>query len=179
MSNDVTLKSCRTVYADPYLKVEDRTYEHGGRDYRYLIKDEPRFSIVGAVTEEGQVIMVRQFRPGPGAYLLDLPGGVIDPGQTPEDAARAELREETGYEGEIEAVATTFVTAYSTAKKYIFLARNCRKIAEPEEDEGVIGAPVLMSPEAFANHLASAEMLDLDAAMILARELGLPLLGRP
>jgi len=179
LSNDVTLKTSRTVYADPYLQVEDRTYEHDGRDYRYLVKDEPQFSVVGAITGDGQVVMVRQFRPGPGTYLLDLPGGVIDPGQTPEDAARAELREETGYEGEIEAVAASFVTAYSTAKKHIFLARNCRKVAAPEEDEGVIGAPVLLSREEFAEHLASAEMLDLDAAMILARALGLPLPGRP
>lgn len=173
MSDDVILKNSRTVYADPYLQVADRTYEHGGREYRYLVKEEPQFSVVGAITEDGKVIMVRQFRPGPGKYLLDLPGGVIDPGQTPEDAARAELREETGYEGDIEAVASAYVTAYSTARKHIFLARNCRRVSDPEEDENIIGTPCLMSPEEFAAHMASGEMLDLDAVIFLARALGL------
>lgn len=173
VSDDVILKNSRPVYADPYLQVVDQTYEHAGREYRYLVKEEPQFSVVGAITTDGKVVMVRQFRPGPGKYLLDLPGGVIDPGQTPEDAARAELREETGYEGEIECVGRAYVMAYSTARKHIFLARNCRRVSDPEEDENIIGTPCLLTPEEFAAHVASGEMLDLDAAIILARALGL------
>ncbi len=173
LNDDVILKNSRTVYADPYLQVEDQTYEHEGRAYRYLVKQEPEFSVVGAITEDGRVVMVRQFRPGPGKYLLDLPGGVIDPGQTPEDAARAELREETGYEGEIECVGRAYVTAYSTARKHIFLARNCHLVSDPEEDENIIGTPCLLTPEEFALHMASGEMLDLDAAILLAQALGL------
>jgi ADP-ribose pyrophosphatase len=173
MTDTVRHKSSRPVYADPYLQVEERTFEHKGRDYGYLVKDEPDFSVVGALTAEGEVVMVRQFRPGPGKYLLDLPGGMIDPGQTAEDAARAELLEETGYAGEIVPVTTAFVTAYSTARKHIFLARNCRKVAEAEEEENIIGAPLLVTKEEFAEIIRAGDMLDLDCALILAREIGL------
>jgi 8-oxo-dGTP pyrophosphatase MutT (NUDIX family) len=49
------------------------------------------------LTEEGEVIMVRQFRHGIQAITLEIPGGLVDPGISPEAAARKELREETGY----------------------------------------------------------------------------------
>lgn len=174
MTEDVTFKSAKILYADPYLKVEKRRYRFQERKYKYLVKDEPDFAVVGAVTEEGDILLVRQFRPGPGKYTLDLPGGMVDYGDSAEETARKELLEETGYEGELEAVTTSFVTAYSTARKYIFIARNCRKVAEPEEDENVIGMPVLLSRDEFSKLLRSGDMLDLDAALLLANAIDIP-----
>ncbi|SDE32435.1 NUDIX hydrolase [Kordiimonas lacus] len=174
MSDDVTLKQSSTVYSNPYLEVEDRTYSHDGREYRYVVARQPEFSVVGAVTKEGKILMMRQFRPGPGHFTHELPAGMVDPGDTPEETARKELLEETGYTGRIEAVTTAYVMAYSTAKRHIFLAHDCEKIAEPEEDPGVIGEPFLMDPQDFAGLLRSGDMLDLDAALILAARLGIP-----
>ena len=47
---------------------------------------------------EGQVFLVRQFRYALGRECLELPAGKLDPGEAPEQAARRELREETGME---------------------------------------------------------------------------------
>ncbi len=173
MSDDVILKQSQTVYSHPYLGVEDRTYSHKGRKYRYVVTNLPEFSVVGAVTKEGKILIVRQFRPGPGHYTYDLPAGMIDPGDTPLETARKELLEETGYAGRIEAVTTAYVTAYSTARKHIFLAFDCEKVAEPEVDPGVVGEPMSISQEAFARILKSGELLDLDVALILAGRLGI------
>lgn len=49
------------------------------------------------ITAEGQVVFVRQFRHGVRAAALEVPGGIVDPGETPDQAAARELREETGY----------------------------------------------------------------------------------
>ena len=51
-------------------------------------------------TKENKILMVRQFRFGIGDYTLEIPGGMIDPGEDVLTAAQREVREETGYEGQ-------------------------------------------------------------------------------
>jgi 8-oxo-dGTP pyrophosphatase MutT (NUDIX family) len=55
---------------------------------------------VVAVTPDDHVVLVWQYRFGTDALSLEIPGGVIDPGESPDQAARRELREETGYEAD-------------------------------------------------------------------------------
>lgn len=50
-----------------------------------------------ALTSENEVILVRQYRFGTSAYTLELPGGIVEPDESPITAARREMEEETGY----------------------------------------------------------------------------------
>jgi len=52
-----------------------------------------------AKNTDGKIILVNQFRFGIGDYTLEIPGGMIDEGETPLFAAKREMREETGYTG--------------------------------------------------------------------------------
>ncbi len=49
------------------------------------------------VTDEGDIVMVRQYRHGSKRVTLEIPGGLVDPGESPAEAALREMREETGY----------------------------------------------------------------------------------
>jgi len=57
--------------------------------------------IVARTRRAGSLLLLRQFRVPFGARLVELPAGLVDPGESPEEAARRELAEETGYSGEI------------------------------------------------------------------------------
>lgn len=76
-------------------------------------------------------LMVKQWRHGSECLSVEFPGGVIDPGETPEEAARRELKEETGYE----ARELHYLTAFSPNpaimenKQYVFTAQCGTKAA--------------------------------------------------
>lgn len=52
-----------------------------------------------ALTADGRLVLVRQFRFGIDGFSLEIPGGVMEPGEDPIEAGLRELREETGYTG--------------------------------------------------------------------------------
>jgi 8-oxo-dGTP pyrophosphatase MutT (NUDIX family) len=56
--------------------------------------------IVAQLRPSGKYVLVRQFRPPTGGYVLEFPAGLVDSGETPAEAALRELSEETGYQGE-------------------------------------------------------------------------------
>ncbi len=70
-----------------------------GTAMRFSLIEAADWVNVIALTEAGEVVMLRQYRPGIDRVCLEIPGGMIDPGEDPIAAARRELAEETGYTG--------------------------------------------------------------------------------
>ncbi len=93
------------------------------------------------LTSNHQVVMVRQYRHGSRAVTLEIPGGLVDSGDTPEEAAARELLEETGYRAKqwTNIGALNPNPAIFNNRCYTFLAQNIQKVSGliPDQTEDI------------------------------------------
>jgi 8-oxo-dGTP pyrophosphatase MutT (NUDIX family) len=124
-----------------------------GTEHDFYVIETGDWVNVIPLTSDRRVVMVKQYRHGSKQVTLEIPGGLVDPGDTPEGAASRELLEETGYEAEdLEQIgAVNPNPAIFNNRCYTFIARNVRKTGEPmpdqTEDIEVVLIPVADIPE--------------------------------
>lgn len=129
------LLDCRVFVVDEHR----RRAPHSGREHDvYEIGCADWVNVV-AKTDEGEVVLVRQFRHGIAETTWEIPGGMVDPEDTtPLDAARRELLEETGFAGEdwTQLGTVTPNPALQSNRCHTFLLRGARRVAEPRPSPG-------------------------------------------
>jgi ADP-ribose pyrophosphatase len=133
--------SSKRIYEGRILnfRVDEVRIENGKVTSREIVEHRGAAAIV-PILEGGNVILVRQYRYAVSAELLEIPAGTLEPGEEPEDCAKRELEEETGYTCEvISKVLECFVApGYSTEKIHIYLAKGLAKTrTRMEEDEKI------------------------------------------
>ena len=91
----------RTLVSTRVLDLESVHFRHPvrGTERDFVVINAPDWVNVIALTPDGHLVLVRQFRYGIDTFSLEVPGGVIERGEDPVAAAVRELREETGYAG--------------------------------------------------------------------------------
>jgi len=91
----------RTLVSTRIFDLQSVQFRHPVRatERDFVVIDAPDWVNVIALTPDGQLVLVRQFRFGVDTFSLEIPGGMIDRGEDPVAAAVRELREETGYAG--------------------------------------------------------------------------------
>jgi ADP-ribose pyrophosphatase len=158
-----------------FLRLLERRFRlPGGEVARWDILDSGDTVAVLALTGEGNVVLARQFRPGPLTVLDELPGGFVDAGESPAEAAARELLEETGYAGDVRVVAVTWLSGAATVRRYAAVATDCRKVAEPAQvsaEEDCL--PVQVPLAEFRDHLRRGRLCDVDLAYLGLDALGL------
>lgn len=88
----------------PYIKLFQVRYDwmrnpRNGVEEKMVVLQGPDASNTVALTSNDEIVLVRQFRFGTREFTLELPGGLMEPGETPQANAARELTEETGYTG--------------------------------------------------------------------------------
>lgn len=119
------------------LRVQKRMYTcEDGRTKTVELKDEGPFVHTFAITTEGNIILIRQFRVGPDKYFFESPAGQLNPNEDPKIAAMRELAEESGYTSQdIEELMVISDSAYSTAKRFLYLVKNCIRTSAQNLEE--------------------------------------------
>jgi ADP-ribose pyrophosphatase len=139
----------------------------------FYIKSEGATVCTLALTNQREVVLARQFRPGPAAILDELPGGWIDLGETPLEAARRELIEETGYSGNFLSAGSLISDAYTKSVMHCFVATECHQVTLPQSTPLEPIEVSLMSLVNFRAHLKSGQITDMAAGYLALDHLGL------
>jgi len=95
-----------------------------GRETRFDIVEHIGSVVIVPLDAAGQLLFVRQYRHAAGQDMLELPAGTLDEGESPDDCARREVREETGMAaGKLERVGGFYLApGYSTEYMHVYLA---------------------------------------------------------
>ncbi|MBE6625435.1 MAG: NUDIX hydrolase [Ruminococcaceae bacterium] len=119
------------------LFVDDIELPNGKGAFREVVRH-PGAVCVIPITDEGEVIMVKQFRYPFSSVLLEIPAGKLEIGEDPLDAVKRELEEESGVVAEnVEFIGMTYTTvAFTDEKIYTYMATGLSYTeSHPDEDE--------------------------------------------
>ncbi|MDO8956319.1 MAG: NUDIX hydrolase, partial [Deltaproteobacteria bacterium] len=126
------IQSCR-IFS---IKSERYRSPRSGKEHDFYLIDSVDWVNIIPLTSDEKVILVKQFRFGTKDFSLEIPGGMLDDGEPPAQAARRELLEETGYAGD-EPILLGMVhpnPAIHTNRCYSYLIRNVTFSNPPQQD---------------------------------------------
>jgi len=172
--------------ARPWRKVKERSFKMGhrnvivrtfelpdGREVDFELFHAGGIVCIFPLTPDNNVVLARQFRAGPNRVLPELPGGMCEPDETPEQSAARELAEETGYTGDLEFVGSTLLGAYTIGERHNFVATNCRRTQEQQLDDNEFIESIEMPLDQFMKLLRSGQLSDVTTGYLCLDHLGL------
>ena len=142
----------RSVFDGRIVKLSvDRVRLPNGRICEMEMIQHPGAAAVVPLDERGRVILVRQYRYASGGWLLEVPAGKLDGGESPESCAGREVEEETGYSpGALIPMGWIWTTpGFTDEKIWLYLARDLAPGTQSLQDDEVLTLEHLPLDEAL------------------------------
>jgi len=162
------------AFATPWFELVAKTVNANEAPYYSLRL--PDYAVTIAITVEGRILAVRQYRPALERYTVELPSGLVDANEDPAESARRELLEETGWQADaVEPLGPMFPDNGRLSNRiWSFLARGVRRAKGSEPESGI--EVLSYSPEELTRAIAGGEF---DHALHVAALLLAVLKGAP
>jgi ADP-ribose pyrophosphatase len=155
------------VYRSPIFTVyEEEIRLPNGSIAKVSRIDHRRTVSVVPVMKNGSVVMIRQYRPAVGHYLLEIPAGRVNDEESSEECAQREMAEETGYRAKklVKLFEGYLVPGYGNEYMYYYLAVELySEPLPPDEDEDI--ETMEMPMEAVLQMIRKAEITDSKTAL--------------
>lgn len=129
----------KKVFETPIFDLHEKTLDAPGQTltHPFYVLQAPEWINIIALTPDNSIVLVEQYRVGVDEVTLELPGGMVDKGEAPLEAAKRELLEETGYSsGSWEMIGKTSSNpAILSNFTHLYIASGCEKTA-PQHTDG-------------------------------------------
>ncbi|SDW55312.1 ADP-ribose pyrophosphatase [Marininema mesophilum] len=131
----------KTIFEGRVIRVQLDTVElpNGNTSTRELVMHSGAVAVM-AINSENRMVFVRQYRKPLEREILEIPAGKLEPGEDPDDCARREMEEETGYQAATLKKVSSFYTSPGFADEILYLYEGTGLTegeARPDEDEFV------------------------------------------
>ena len=167
-----TIKSQIIIKDLPWLKVsvEHVLLPNGKEIDNFYQIHLPEYAVIVAQTQEGLIVMERQYKHAIGKIILNLPAGYLNLNESPLACAQRELLEETGFKAKNWYHLGSFLVDGNRGcgKMHAFAASGAYRITEPQNEDTEEVEVVLKKPEDAVQSLLGGEMVTLGPALALS-----------
>lgn len=134
------LVQSKPAFESKWLSIKENDYLlPNGKDAKgYFHLSRPNYVIIIAMDKDKNIVLENSYRRGVDDFVYELPAGWIEPGETPQQAAKRELLEETGYSAEVEILGEIYPQpSFSSMLAYVALAKidSSQKVIQNLEDD--------------------------------------------
>ncbi|NAX17454.1 MULTISPECIES: NUDIX hydrolase [unclassified Vibrio] len=133
-----------------------------GKSIEHTTIVHPGAAVILPITEQGDIILINQFRPSLKKWLLELPAGTLEKGELPAECAHRELEEETGYSASelITLGQVTPLAGFCDEIQHLFVAKQLSKTARLSCDDDEVIEVVTLSIQKLEQKIITGQITD-------------------
>jgi ADP-ribose pyrophosphatase len=152
MKRDIQVHDRRLIHTGRIFDLYTETLSVDcGKPFRLDIIRHPGAAAIVPVTAEGEIVLLSQYRHAAGGTIWEIPAGTLEDGEAPEQCARRELTEETGF------IARSWtrlgsilpLPAYSDERIHLFLARDLTPARQALDADEILAVHTFVTDEVF------------------------------